>query len=534
VFSVGLDVRSGRDVTVQYHTTDFTAHDGVDYTGASGTLTFAPGVNTLHVTVPVMTDPAYAANEQFFLDLSDPVNALLADGHGVANIVFANAPPAQYILDDGEAGYQQNAGWTNVTNLAAYHLDYDWRAAGNGSGVATWGLANLPAGPYQVYTRWVPFSNRATNAPYTILDGANVRGTVLVNQQLAPVGDRDNDVTWQSLGTFQVTTGTLRVRLSDNANGYVVADAVRIVPQGIPAQVPEIDVSSSGHSIATGDTTPSVDDGTDFGTIAAATSSVTHTWTIANNGNADLHLLGVPRVQISGADAGQFSVVALPDFTVAGGRTTTFQIKFQPTSGGLKQATVLISSDDADESDYSFDLSGNATDPAPLAHNAAEPLDVNGDLVISPRDALIVINALIKPSTAGSESAAPLASTQASTATPSSAAYFMDVDGDGIIAPHDALLVINYLIHHPPGASAAAAATPAATPQVQAFNVNDQAVYQLTTSSPAASPTVSPAAGSSVVASSSVSPPPTVDAVTAAFSSGATDDEDGSLGALVG
>jgi hypothetical protein len=75
--------------------------------------------------------------------------------------------------------------------------------------------------------------NRASNAPYTVLDGATPRGTVLVNQLAAPNSFTDQSGwTWQDLGTFTITGNQLVVRLSDNANNYVIADAVRIQKVG--------------------------------------------------------------------------------------------------------------------------------------------------------------------------------------------------------------------------------------------------------------------------------------------------------------
>ena len=141
-----------------------------------------------------------------------------------------------------------------------------------------------------------------------------------------------NAVVWQSLGTFSTSTGILSVRLNDNANGYVIADAVRIVAGGIAPQQPEIDVASFGHSIATGDDTPSLDDGTDYGTTSALTSSVTHTFVIANNGNAPLHLGGNPRVMVDDTD--DFSVLTQPAATVAPGATTSFTLMFHPSARG--------------------------------------------------------------------------------------------------------------------------------------------------------------------------------------------------------
>ncbi len=73
--------------------------------------------------------------------------------------------------------------------------------------------------------------NQAKNAPYTVYDDLVALGTVLVDQHGAPSGPIFEGVRWESLGIFSITSGTLRVELSD-ANGKVVADAVRIVPWG--------------------------------------------------------------------------------------------------------------------------------------------------------------------------------------------------------------------------------------------------------------------------------------------------------------
>ena len=230
VFTVALDLFSGQTVTVQYATADGTAVAGTNYTPTSGTMTFFPGLTTQQLTVPVMTSSTYASNEHFYLNLSNPVHATLADSQGVGTIIFAPPPVQEYIIDDGDPGFSTTGGyWTNVTNTLAYQLDYDYHPPGTDGAAATWTFSHIPTDAYQVFVKWIPFSNRATNAPYTILDGSTPITTVAVNQQVMPSGDLENNVVWQSLGKFNTSTGTLVVRLSDNANGYVVADAVRIV-----------------------------------------------------------------------------------------------------------------------------------------------------------------------------------------------------------------------------------------------------------------------------------------------------------------
>ena len=89
-------------------------------------------------------------------------------------------------------------------------------------------MTGLPVGTYDVSVTWVKGSNRATNATYQIYDGSTLVGTVSVNQRNAPTGTTVNGRKFQSLGQFQITSGTLKVVLSDNANGYVDADAIRV------------------------------------------------------------------------------------------------------------------------------------------------------------------------------------------------------------------------------------------------------------------------------------------------------------------
>ena len=121
---------------------------------------------------------------------------------------------------------------------------------------------------------------------------------------------------------------------------------------------PEINIKGLGNSIVDGDTTPSTADDTDFGNVKT-TSNVTHTFVIENLGNTNLNLTGAsPYVSISGANAADFSVIAIPSTPIAGGANTTFQIKFIPGALGLRTATISISNDDSNENPYTFAIQG--------------------------------------------------------------------------------------------------------------------------------------------------------------------------------
>jgi Calx-beta domain/IPTL-CTERM motif len=87
VFTVTLSAASASTVTVNYATSDGSATAGSDYVATSGVLTFAPGDLTMPVTVNVNGDTVAEPNETFFLTLSAPVNATLANAQATGTIV---------------------------------------------------------------------------------------------------------------------------------------------------------------------------------------------------------------------------------------------------------------------------------------------------------------------------------------------------------------------------------------------------------------------------------------------------------------
>ncbi|MEZ4863087.1 MAG: choice-of-anchor D domain-containing protein [Caldilineaceae bacterium] len=121
---------------------------------------------------------------------------------------------------------------------------------------------------------------------------------------------------------------------------------------------PEIDVTGNGASIASGDTTPSTADDTDFGSVDVAAGTVMRTFTILNTGTGALTLSGSPLVALSGANAADFTVTTQPASSVAANGSTTFAITFDPSATGTRTATVTIANDDSDEGSYTFDIQG--------------------------------------------------------------------------------------------------------------------------------------------------------------------------------
>ncbi len=228
-----LSASSTQTVTVTATTANGTATSPADFTGGSGTVTFAPGVTSATVQVPVVTDGTVEPNETFTVVLSDPTNATIADGTGVVTLVNDDQPlPTLSISDvaisEGTGGTTTatlqitlSAASSQTVTVTAATADGTAVAPGDytaGSSVATFapGVTSLPAvitiltdnlvEPNETFS--VVLSN-PTNA--TIGDGTGVvtilnddvgAGPVSATFQIAASGDDVNQE-----GTSLTTNG---------------------------------------------------------------------------------------------------------------------------------------------------------------------------------------------------------------------------------------------------------------------------------------------------------------------------------------
>jgi hypothetical protein len=139
---------------------------------------------------------------------------------------YLNTFGGSTIIDDGDPGFSATDGFFAFSGQG--HLnDVHFAHLDSGEQAATWTFGVTP-GTYRVSVTWSAHPNRATDAPFTVLDGATALGTVLVNQELDPDDFTSDGASWETLGDFAITGDTLVVLLTNLANEYVVADAVRI------------------------------------------------------------------------------------------------------------------------------------------------------------------------------------------------------------------------------------------------------------------------------------------------------------------
>ena len=147
----------------------------------------------------------------------------------------ANAGPSGgVIVDDLGAGVATTGQWNQSTSVGGYiGSGYSHHAAGTGTSSVTWPVAQAQSGQYDVYARWTSHANRASNAKYTVLHSGGATDVT--------VDQRQNGGQWVLLGSFTLD-GNSQVTLTDEGDGYVVADGIQVVPVGAPANLAQWDL----------------------------------------------------------------------------------------------------------------------------------------------------------------------------------------------------------------------------------------------------------------------------------------------------
>lgn len=127
-FYVDLSVTYSQPVSVNYTTVDGSAKGNTDYTPVSGTLTFPAGTAELYVDVPVTGDSLRKADQQFYLQLSTPVNCTLGADKATGTIINGDGT---YLPTD-------NTGYTTPISYAGYTLAWSDEFNGNALNTQNW------------------------------------------------------------------------------------------------------------------------------------------------------------------------------------------------------------------------------------------------------------------------------------------------------------------------------------------------------------------------------------------------------------
>jgi hypothetical protein len=223
-----------------------------------------------------------------------------------------------------------NAGPTNPITITLVNA---------GTGSMTLGTPDMGG------TNWTQFLvNVPGNWPGTLAPGADASFEVQFDP--STVGPKD---------------AVVRIYHSDSAKPYPYL--VPVAGNGTNSALPGFGANDGAGAIAHNDAPAGP---RDFGNVQVGTVSNPITITINNNGGADL-TLGTPT--LGGTHPGEFNL-NLAGFAspVTAGNSTSFEVTFEPTSQGQKDATISITHNDGSvTSPFIINVTGNGVTTAPTA-----------------------------------------------------------------------------------------------------------------------------------------------------------------------
>ncbi|WP_282136593.1 choice-of-anchor D domain-containing protein [Seonamhaeicola maritimus] len=261
------------------------------------------------------------------------------DGGGNTDRLAASPPNSNYSIEmANSSGASITSGAFDLTNYISVDLTFDFQYSGMGNNEG-----------FQLY-----YSNN------------NGSSWTLVSNYYKSAGGRDNGIKYTETASLTSASHSFSANYlfkfenKSNKNTEIsYIDNISIT--GVQAE-PEIDVTGNGNSIA-GDAsnTPDTSDDTDFGDVYVGIGS-SETYTIDNSaGTGDLN---ISSIVLSDATNYTVSGITLPA-TVSAGGSTTFVVTINAGSTGIKNSTVTINNDDADEGTYVYNITANALTPQP-------------------------------------------------------------------------------------------------------------------------------------------------------------------------
>ncbi|RZJ35982.1 MAG: choice-of-anchor D domain-containing protein [Flavobacterium sp.] len=211
-------------------------------------------------------------------------------------------------------------------------------------------------------------------SPYITISGANPSDFTLTS---FPTGaTMGNGFTKFFSITFSPTAAGIRTAIVSIANNDVLPDVFgnsenpyTFLIQGTGI-APEIDITGNSQPVVDGSTTPAFANHTFFDYLNIG-GTLDRVYKITNTGSM---ALTVGALTLSGSS--DFSIITPPAASVPIGGTTTFTIRFSPTSSGLKTATVNLVNNDANENPYDFSISGFGLDYTPCSYGIIETIAV--------------------------------------------------------------------------------------------------------------------------------------------------------------
>ena len=279
-FNVTLSNPSYQSITADWTTNDGTASAGADYIADTGSVTFGPGETTKPVVVKVRGDALNEFDETFTVDLSNPVQATVADAQGAGRIIDDDGPVAVSVGDasaaEGNSGTMTLDLSLSLDAPSGKTLSVDWFT---NDGTATAGS------DYSAASGTVTFPPDVLNETISVPiqgDVAYERNETFTVDLLNPTNMTIADA--QAVGTITNDDATPSLTMDDismnegNAGSTVATFTVSLAGStALPAQV---DWSTGGGTATSGTDYVSAN-----GTVSFAPGEASKTFTVQIKGD---------------------------------------------------------------------------------------------------------------------------------------------------------------------------------------------------------------------------------------------------------
>ena len=257
VFPVTLSGASATPVSVAWKTTNGSAKSGSDFAAGNGTVTFPAGSTSRTIAVAINGDTAVEAKEVFYVDLSAPSGATIADARAVGSI--QNDDGAGTIAF-GASAYQraENGGSATITvtrggglggGMTVHYATANGTASAGTDYTATSGTLTFGAGVTSVSFQ-VPITNDTrdeVNETVNLSLSNPAGGAVLGTRRTASLNIVDNDTG----GVLNFSSGAYE---RSESGGSATIRVLRT--SGAASDVTVHYTTSAGTASATADYTP--------------------------------------------------------------------------------------------------------------------------------------------------------------------------------------------------------------------------------------------------------------------------------------
>lgn len=214
-----------------------------------------------------------------------------------------------------------------------------------------------------------------------IVGDATILGTEIIDTtagsfealKVSIVGDitEDGSTGWNAMGILAETrwlvrnVGTVRldyimeVHPSDEG-AHTLRINMGLTEASRLGAVADFQVRGKGAVIPYDDTTPTTSDGTNFGGVDINGGTKTRIFKIFNTSSDPITLAAGNRgrITITGANAGEFTIVRQPDATIQPGGVALFSVRFDPSATGFRFADISFASSGDTAHAYRFAVRG--------------------------------------------------------------------------------------------------------------------------------------------------------------------------------